>query len=40
LISAAARQLEDEQALKHGLATGRGGFWLLLSEDQYRKLKT
>ena len=31
--------LETEQAIRHGIETGRGGVWLNLNEDQYRKLK-
>jgi hypothetical protein len=31
--------LEDRHALEHGLSIGRGGAWLTLNEDQYRKLK-
>jgi hypothetical protein len=31
--------LEDRQSFEHGLSIGRGGVWLTLSEDQYRKLK-
>jgi hypothetical protein len=31
--------LEAEQAIQHGINIGRGGVWLNLSEDQYRKLK-
>jgi hypothetical protein len=37
---AGASQLsEDKAMLEHGLEIGRGGFWLSLSEEQYRKLK-
>jgi hypothetical protein len=38
--ASALRQLEDEQAMEHGIATGRGGFWLELNEEQYATLKT
>ena len=31
--------LDDRNALEHGLSIGRGGAWLILSEEQYRKLK-
>jgi hypothetical protein len=31
--------LEDRQSFEHGLSIGRGGVWLTLSEEQYRKLK-
>ncbi|KAA6463434.1 hypothetical protein DYQ86_08670 [Acidobacteria bacterium AB60] len=34
-----ALTLETLQALNHGLETGRGGVWLELSEEQYRRLK-
>jgi hypothetical protein len=30
--------LEDKQALEHGISIGRGGAWLILNEEQYRKL--
>jgi len=30
---------EDRQALQHGIEIGRGGVWLELTEEQYRKLK-
>jgi len=30
--------LEERQAIEHGIQTGRGGFWLQLTEEQYRKL--
>lgn len=32
--------LQDRQALDYGLAIGRGGVWLQLSEEQYLQLKT
>jgi hypothetical protein len=32
--------LEDRQSFEHGLSIGRGGIWLTLSEEQYRKLKS
>jgi hypothetical protein len=35
----AVLNLEAEQAIRHGIDTGRGGVWLNLNEDQYRKLK-
>ncbi|MFZ0272365.1 MAG: hypothetical protein WB524_11700 [Acidobacteriaceae bacterium] len=31
--------LEGRQALQQGIEKGRGGIWLELSDDQYRKLK-
>ena len=31
--------LEAQQAIHHALETGRGGIWLNLTDDQYRKLK-
>jgi hypothetical protein len=31
--------LEERQAIEHGIETGRGGFWLQLTEEQYGKLK-
>jgi hypothetical protein len=31
--------LEGRQALQHGIEIGRGGIWLELTEEQYRKLK-
>jgi len=31
--------LEGRQALDHGIENGRGGIWLLLTEEQYRILK-
>lgn len=31
--------LEGEQAIDHGIASGLGGLYLDLSEEQYRKLK-
>lgn len=30
--------LEDRQALEHGISIGRGGVWLSLNDEQYRKL--
>lgn len=30
--------LESRAAIRHGISTGRGGFYLNLSEEQYRKL--
>jgi hypothetical protein len=35
----AVLNLEAEQAIHHGINIGRGGVWLNLTEDQYRKLK-
>jgi len=35
----AVLNLEAEQAIRHGIDIGRGGVWLNLNEDQYRKLK-
>jgi hypothetical protein len=32
--------LEGRHAIEHGIETGRGGFWLQLTEEQYRKLKS
>jgi hypothetical protein len=31
--------LEARQGLDHGIEIGRGGIWLELTEDQYRRLK-
>ena len=31
--------LQDRQALDYGLEIGRGGVWLQLTEEQYRRLK-
>ena len=31
--------VEGRQALEHGIEKGRGGGWLLLTDDQYAKLK-
>lgn len=31
--------LQDRQALDYGLGIGRGGVWLQLNEEQYRRLK-
>jgi hypothetical protein len=36
---AAATKLEDEQGMEHGIAIGRGGFWLDLNEEQYQSLR-
>lgn len=30
---------ETEQALRHGIEIGRGGVWLNLTEEQYRRLR-
>jgi hypothetical protein len=35
----AVPNLQTEQAIRHGIEIGRGGVWLNLSEEQYRKLK-
>lgn len=35
----AVLNLETEQAIRHGIDIGRGGVWLNLTDDQYRKLK-
>ncbi len=35
----AVLNLETEQAIRHGIDIGRGGVWLNLSDEQYRKLK-
>ena len=32
--------LEADQMLRHGIEIGRGGVWLSLTEEQYKKLKT
>jgi len=32
--------LQDRQALDYGLAIGRGGVWLQLTEEQYRRLRS
>ena len=32
--------LQDRQALDYGLEIGRGGVWLQLTEEQYRRLKS
>ncbi|MDP9050747.1 MAG: hypothetical protein M3O31_08510 [Acidobacteriota bacterium] len=34
----ALRNLECHQALQHGIEVGRGGVFLVLTDDQYRKL--
>ncbi|MGA9240654.1 MAG: hypothetical protein WBW03_01560 [Silvibacterium sp.] len=34
-----AMNLEGRQALEHGIENGRGGIWLLLTDDQYERLK-
>jgi hypothetical protein len=31
--------LEGHQALEYGIENGRGGIWLLLTDDQYERLK-
>ena len=31
--------LEGRQAIQHAIDNGRGGIWLDLTEEQYRKLK-
>jgi hypothetical protein len=31
--------LEQEQALSHAIEIGRGGVWLNLTDEQYRRLK-
>ena len=31
--------LEERQAVDHGIEYGRGGIWLYLTDEQYRKLK-
>jgi hypothetical protein len=31
--------LEARQSLDHGIEIGRGGIWLELTEEQYRRLK-
>lgn len=32
--------LQDRQALDHGLEIGRGGVWLQLTHEQYDRLRT
>ena len=34
----ALRDLACRQAVQHGISEGRGGVWLVLSGEQYRKL--
>ncbi|MDP9049203.1 MAG: hypothetical protein M3O31_00550 [Acidobacteriota bacterium] len=34
----ALRNLESRQALEHGIGVGRGGVFLVLTDDQYREL--
>ena len=34
----ALRNLEARQAIEHGIAIGRGGVWLELTQTQYEKL--
>ena len=35
----AFKQLADRQAVDHGIREGKGGLWLNLTDEQYRKLK-
>jgi len=35
----ADNSLDGKHALEHGLSIGRGGVWLSLDKEQYRKLK-
>jgi hypothetical protein len=35
----ALRDLACRQAIEHGIEVGRGGVWLMLTRDQYGKLK-
>jgi len=35
-----SRLLEDRSALEYGIKNGRGSIWLILSAEQYAKLKT
>jgi hypothetical protein len=35
----AVMNLESEQAIEHGIKNGRGGIYLQLTDEQYRKLK-
>jgi hypothetical protein len=35
-----SRTEEGRHALEHGIENGRGGIWLLLSPEQYQKLRT
>ena len=35
----ASQLLEDKLALDHGIEIGRGGIWLSLNDEQYRRLK-
>ena len=38
--SGAFRNLESHQMFEHAISTGRGGVWLELTEEQYRRLKS
>jgi hypothetical protein len=33
------KQLEDREAVEHGIEAGRGAIWIELTDEQYRKLK-
>jgi hypothetical protein len=33
------KDLADRQAVEHGIGMGRGGVYLSLTEEQYRKLR-
>jgi hypothetical protein len=35
----ASLSAEEHRAMRHAFETGRGGVWLNLTEEQYRKLK-
>lgn len=35
----AFRNLEDQQSVENAIENGRGGIWLSLTEEQYRRLK-
>jgi hypothetical protein len=35
----ALRDLACRQAIEHGISVGRGGVWLILTGQQYRKLE-
>ncbi len=35
----ALRDLACRQAIEHGISVGRGGVWLMLTQEQYGKLQ-
>jgi hypothetical protein len=37
--ASAFRDLACRQAIEHGISVGRGGVWLMLTGEQYGKLK-